>query len=62
MVRVSDEVRRLRRRFEARAEEGQIWEAVQLARHPDRPYTMDYVERLFGDAFELRGEIGRAHV
>jgi acetyl-CoA carboxylase carboxyl transferase subunit alpha len=56
VVRVSDEVRRLRRRFEARAEEGQIWEAVQLARHPDRPYTMDYVERLFGDAFELRGD------
>lgn len=56
MVRVSDEVRRLRKRFEARAEEGQIWEAVQLARHPERPYTLDYVERLFSDAFELRGD------
>lgn len=56
MVRVSDEVRRLRKRFEARAEEGQIWEAVQLARHPERPYTLDYAERLFSDAFELRGD------
>ena len=56
MVRVSDEVRRLRKRFEARAEESQIWDAVQLARHPDRPYTLDYVERLFSDAFELRGD------
>ncbi len=56
MVRVSDEVRRLRKRFEARAEESHIWEAVQLARHGDRPYTLDYVERLFTDAFELRGD------
>lgn len=56
MVRVSDEVRRLRKRFEARAEESHIWEAVQLARHSDRPYTLDYAERLFTDAFELRGD------
>ena len=56
MVRVSDEVRRLRKRFEARAEESHIWDAVQLARHGDRPYTLDYAERLFSDAFELRGD------
>ena len=56
MVRVSDEVRRLRKRFEARAEESQIWDAVQLARNPDRPYTLDYAERLFTDSFELRGD------
>jgi acetyl-CoA carboxylase carboxyl transferase subunit alpha len=49
-------VRRLRKRFEARAEESQIWDAVQLARNPDRPYTLDYAERLFTDAFELRGD------
>ena len=46
MVRVTDEVRRLRKRFEARAEESHVWEAVQLARHADRPYTLDYAERL----------------
>ena len=51
MVRVSDEVRRLRKRFEARAEESHIWDAVQLARNPDRPYTLDYAERLFTAAF-----------
>jgi acetyl-CoA carboxylase carboxyl transferase subunit alpha len=49
-------VRRLRKRFEARAEESHIWDAVQLARNPDRPYTLDYAERLFTDAFELRGD------
>ena len=56
MVRVTDEVRRLRRRFAERGEESQIWEAVQLARHQDRPYTLDYVTRLFADFFELRGD------
>jgi acetyl-CoA carboxylase carboxyl transferase subunit alpha len=29
---------------------------VQLARHPNRPYTLDYVERLFGDWVELKGD------
>lgn len=56
MVRVTDEVRRLRRRFQERAEESQVWDAVQLARHAERPYTLDYVERLFEDSFELRGD------
>ncbi len=56
MVRVTDEVRRLRRRFADRAEESHIWEAVQLARHQERPYTLDYVERLFVDRYELHGD------
>jgi acetyl-CoA carboxylase carboxyl transferase subunit alpha len=56
MVRVTDEVRRLRRRFADRAEESHIWEAVQLARHQERPYTLDYAERLFGDQYELHGD------
>jgi len=25
------------------------WERTELARHPQRPYTLDYVERLFTD-------------
>jgi len=37
----------------------EIWNRVQLARHEDRPYTLDYVERLFGDFFELHGDRGR---
>ncbi len=56
MVRVTEEVRRLRRRFAERGEESQIWDAVQLARHQDRPYTLDYAQRLFGDFFELHGD------
>src|SRR5437763_11750954 len=37
-----------------------IWRAVQLARQEDRPYTLDYVERLLDDWVELHGDRGRA--
>ena len=29
------------------------WQVSQLARHPKRPYTLDYVERIFSDFVEL---------
>ncbi|NOY80545.1 MAG: acetyl-CoA carboxylase carboxyltransferase subunit alpha [Kiritimatiellaeota bacterium] len=32
------------------------WQRVQLARHPDRPYPRDYVERLCTDFLELHGD------
>ncbi|MFN3235080.1 MAG: acetyl-CoA carboxylase carboxyltransferase subunit alpha [Gammaproteobacteria bacterium] len=32
------------------------WQKVQLARHPLRPYTMDYIERVFTDFDELHGD------
>ncbi|HYT48759.1 MAG TPA: acetyl-CoA carboxylase carboxyltransferase subunit alpha [Pyrinomonadaceae bacterium] len=32
------------------------FERVQLARHPDRPYTLDFVERLFEDYTEIHGD------
>jgi acetyl-CoA carboxylase carboxyl transferase subunit alpha len=35
------------------------WQRVQLSRHPNRPYTMDYVKALCGDTFlELFGDRG----
>ncbi len=33
-----------------------IWLSVELARHQDRPYTLDYVTRLLEDFVELRGD------
>lgn len=33
-----------------------VWQKVQLSRHPDRPYFLDYVERLFDDVLELHGD------
>ena len=33
------------------------WQRVQLSRHPNRPYTLDYVKALCGDTFmELHGD------
>jgi acetyl-CoA carboxylase carboxyl transferase subunit alpha len=32
------------------------WQRVQVARHPARPTTLDYVERLFTDFVELHGD------
>jgi acetyl-CoA carboxylase carboxyl transferase subunit alpha len=32
------------------------WQRVQLARHPKRPHTLDYIERLFTDFQEIHGD------
>jgi|HubBroStandDraft_1064217.scaffolds.fasta_scaffold06878_4 acetyl-CoA carboxylase carboxyl transferase subunit alpha len=32
------------------------WQKVQLSRHPNRPYTLDYIERIFDDFIELHGD------
>ena len=32
------------------------WQKVQLSRHPARPYTLDYIERLVEDFVELHGD------
>src|ERR1044071_7098687 len=32
------------------------WDRVKLARHPDRPYTLDYIGLLFSDFSETHGD------
>lgn len=32
------------------------WQRVQLARHPKRPHTLDYIQRLFSSFEEIRGD------
>src|SRR5690625_378466 len=32
------------------------WQRVQLARHPLRPYTLDYIDRITDDFIELHGD------
>ncbi|HQY69101.1 MAG TPA: acetyl-CoA carboxylase carboxyltransferase subunit alpha [Pseudomonadales bacterium] len=32
------------------------WQIVKVARHPRRPYTLDYIERIFTDFDELHGD------
>jgi acetyl-CoA carboxylase carboxyl transferase subunit alpha len=58
-VGVSGEMARLRRQIErigAEPTADEVWHAVELARHQDRPYTLDYVERIFDDFVELHGD------
>jgi acetyl-CoA carboxylase carboxyl transferase subunit alpha len=43
-------------RFLRRRAEADPWHAVQLARHQDRPYTLDYLDRLCDDFVELHGD------
>src|SRR6476661_10695812 len=42
--------------FRRRGAERDAWHAVQLARHQDRPYTLDYLERICEDFIELHGD------
>ncbi|MAZ79241.1 MAG: acetyl-CoA carboxylase carboxyl transferase subunit alpha [Gammaproteobacteria bacterium] len=32
------------------------WQITQIARHPDRPYTMDYIKSIFKNFHELHGD------
>jgi acetyl-CoA carboxylase carboxyl transferase subunit alpha len=67
LVRVSGDAPELRPQIElleARARELQQgifaeltpWQKVQLSRHPARPYTQDYIDRLFPEFIELHGD------
>jgi acetyl-CoA carboxylase carboxyl transferase subunit alpha len=62
-TRVSGELEKLQRqleRIQAAPTDEEIWRSVELARHQERPYTLDYVKRLFDDWVELHGDRGRA--
>ncbi|HLU50248.1 MAG TPA: acetyl-CoA carboxylase carboxyl transferase subunit alpha, partial [Planctomycetota bacterium] len=59
-VDLSDQIERLRERCDEkkRAIFSKLtpWQRVQLARHPDRPLTSDYVQLLVEDFIELHGD------
>jgi acetyl-CoA carboxylase carboxyl transferase subunit alpha len=62
-ARLSGELERLQRqldRIAAEPSDQEIWRSVELARHPERPYTLDYVDRILDDFVELHGDRGRA--
>ncbi len=59
-IELGEEIARLEKKMEKlRAEVYSSltrWQRVQLARHPNRPYTLDYIRRIFSDFVELHGD------
>ncbi|NEU29882.1 acetyl-CoA carboxylase carboxyl transferase subunit alpha [bacterium LRH843] len=59
-IDLSDEISKLEHRLQQLEKEIygnlQPWERVQIARHQERPTTLDYIDRLFTDFLEMHGD------
>jgi acetyl-CoA carboxylase carboxyl transferase subunit alpha len=59
-LNIEDEVARLRTKSLKLTEDIfanlSAWQVSQLSRHPKRPYTLDYIQRIFTDFDELHGD------
>ncbi len=59
-INISDEIGRLQAKSKSLTESIfanlNPWQISQLARHPQRPYTLDYIEHVFTDFEELHGD------
>ena len=59
-INISQEIRTLERKAESLANsifsKLSAWQISQLSRHPNRPYTLDYIERIFTDFEFLHGD------
>lgn len=56
LARLRQRLVALRKSASGEPQTNPAWERVLLARHPQRPYTLDYIEMLFTDFTELRGD------
>jgi len=50
------EMTQLENRVESGMRTENAWKRVELARHPERPYSMEYIERIFSGFVELHGD------
>ncbi|MGV6853480.1 MAG: acetyl-CoA carboxylase carboxyl transferase subunit alpha [bacterium] len=59
-INLEDEIRRLEKKCKDKTlsifSNLGAWQVSQLARHPSRPYTLDYVDSIFTDFHELHGD------
>lgn len=59
-IDLSSEVRRLEDKLESLKKDtyGKLsaWQKIQLARHPQRPYTLDYINLLMTDFLQIHGD------
>lgn len=53
LAKLREQVSELRREFYTHIN---AWQRTQLARHPQRPYTLDFIKLLFTDFSELHGD------
>ncbi len=63
-INISEEINKLQKRsnelIESIFSSLSVWQYSQLARHPQRPYTLDYIDRIVTDFEELHGDRGFA--
>jgi acetyl-CoA carboxylase carboxyl transferase subunit alpha len=59
-VDIADEIGRLQKKADALVKETYAklspWQVAQVARHPQRPYTLEYIAAMFTDFHELHGD------
>ena len=59
-VDISEEIQRMQKKSQALTKEIYAkltpWQVAQVARHPQRPYTLDYIGLIFTDFEELHGD------
>lgn len=59
-INIGEEINRLKSKSQSLTEtifaKLDAWQTAQLARHPQRPYSLDYIERIFTDFEELHGD------
>jgi acetyl-CoA carboxylase carboxyl transferase subunit alpha len=59
-VDISEEINRLKQKGQSLTKEIYAkltpWQVSQVARHPQRPYTLDYIQAMFTDFHELHGD------
>ncbi len=59
-INIQEEIKRLSEKSQALTasifRQLSAWQMVQLARHPQRPHALDYIQRVFGSFEELHGD------
>ena len=55
-IEASDELTMLEEKVRSQSKTEAVWKQVELARHPERPYSMDYITRIFDNFIELHGD------
>ena len=53
---ITKELKTINEKLQASSAISQVWRKIELARHNDRPRTLDYIDMIFDDFIELHGD------